>query len=126
VLFPTNVSRQSAFIPGKARSLCGLAFLALLAFVVAGCWDREDGVRTFTSPSSPIQASTEASNFLSPLSQIPPREPISTASAPSDQVSDVQGGTSPQTGPWRPVGGISLIVVGLILVVGGSISLARR
>lgn len=120
------MSRQSAFILGKARSLCGLAFLAWLAFVAARSWDHKDGVRAFTSPSSPIQAPAEGSSFLSPLRRIPPREPISPSEAPSDQVSAFRGETLPEVRPWRPVAGISLIVVGLVLVVGGSISLTRR
>jgi len=95
--------------PGKARSLGDLASLALLTVLVASAlWSAGGRARAFSS---------------SPLPTDSPRPPVQTE--PTDAAPTTPA--EPSSGPkWQRPVGIAAIVLGIVLLLGGLVSLVRR
>jgi hypothetical protein len=112
-------------ISGNARSAVGLAFLALLAVLLAGALTLPGKqVLAFSSPGSPLAAPA------SPIrgSAKGPGTPTSTGVAETRVQSFVPIPASMSAKPspgWPLPLGIGLVVLGLALIIGGLLYLLR-
>ena len=112
--------RHCLSIQGKAGSLWILASLALSTFLLLRVMAAQEGqVLAFSSPNSPLQASTPTVALQSPLDAPHLLPVVVNQTGPSEEPASVGY-------RWQRPVGIGIAVLGFALVVGGLVYLMRK